>query len=707
MRTSVNGQFTQLLGRHSAANGCTLLVCLSSLVFTSVQAREVEEVIVTAQKREERLQDVPISVDVLSGTNLENSGALGVADALMQVAGVTALQSQPGQTQIALRGVVSGAGGSTTAYYLDEVPVSFLSQSELPEASAFDLSRVEVLRGPQGTLYGAAALSGVIRVLSNSAHLDEFQFRSRLRGSSTDGGGENYGADVMVNAPIIEKKLAVRGVVSYSDLSGFITSTFDQGRRINDTQAKSYRLRVNYQPTDSLNIQLGHWGSHIENGASSLALDNYRTPLSSRRGDDREYDLYNLIARYDWSNVSLFSSTSYFDYAAATRRELVLPFGRVALSNLSALESFSQEFRLVSDLEGSWQWSAGVLYKNQEDRIVQDARPHPSFPFPFDFIRESESYAVFGELKRAFADGRVNLTGGLRYFDDRHLTRNISSLTLGTAAAGQNRREFDEVTWRVVLDYEVADDAMVYASVATGFRSGLDQSADVRAAVPGVAPLDPDTVLNYEVGAKGSAFQGAFRYDVATYYMDWSDTQQSLIPPVGILVFLNAGNGSGFGVEGNFGWQLNDHLSLNANVGWSDLTLDANVLSRGVPLFLEGERFNNSPEWTGSLGATFRTPAFASDVDFVLGSDYTYRSSTIARYLTGTVAAPTVTQTESDNSSVVSARIGLESERWTVYLFGENLTDESGAYSAPDLTANLTSIRLRPRTIGLQLAFNY
>ena len=217
-------------------------------------AAEDDEIVVTAQRREQRLLDTPVSIGVLSGATLERAGSRSVADALSQVGGVSLIERAPGNVQVTIRGVVAdpAAGTSTTGYYLDEVPFSFITLSQLPDTSAYDLARVEVLRGPQGTLYGANALSGVVRVLGNDPDPDRLETNGRLRLSTTRDGSENYQGDLMLNVPLADGKVAIRGVVSYADLSGYIDSNLSGVRDINATKARNYRLKLLFRPVDAL-----------------------------------------------------------------------------------------------------------------------------------------------------------------------------------------------------------------------------------------------------------------------------------------------------------------------------------------------------------------------------------------------------------------------------------------------------------------------
>lgn len=689
--------------RHVLAASASLPALATALPSSAQNADTVvEEIVVSAQRRgDERLVETPVSIGVLSGDALDRSSSRSVADVLNQVGGVTLIETRPGASEIAIRGVVAGTGTSTTAYYLDELPFAFIDQSEAPDASAYDLERVEVLRGPQGTLYGANALSGVVRILTKDADLDRLEAKGRARGSSTSHGGDNYGADLAVNVPLIPGKLAVRGVASYSDLGGYVNSSLTGEKEINDHRAQAYRLKVNYQATENLSVKLGASRSEVDSGAPSQSFDDMTTPFTGNQGDERVYDAWNLIVQYDAPLFSILSATSYLDYELDTQREILLSgTSRLNYLNRFAIDIFSQEVRLTSSLDGPWQWSAGGYYKEAKQDQFQDARP--TFPNPFADFNRSRSYAVFAELTRSFADDRFELSGGLRYFKD-DLTSIEKSNFFATPLSPPREDSFDRVTGRVILKYNLSDDRMLYGSVASGFRSGLNQTSAVAAVDPNFPSVKPDSLITYEAGAKGTLWEGRATFDTAVYFTKWTDVQQSLVLPVGFAARVNAGEASGVGMDASFQYQPTDDLSLQASVGWNDLQFDMDVLQRGIVLFPEGSRLNSSPEYTASVGGNYHFPIGLVNVSGVAGTTMSYGSFKKMRALVGNI----LSEAKSDDIIQANARLGVEADRWSAELYAENLFNEDGAVTAPDINRANQSVRLRPRTIGVQATFKF
>lgn len=696
----------------------------------------LEEIIVTAQKREERLQDVPISVSVLGGGDLEASGARGIGDALNQVGGVNLIENQPGASTIAIRGASAGGpfntGSAPVGYYLDEVPFSFISHAILPDANAFDLERVEVLRGPQGTLYGASSLNGVVRILTNKADLNELQFKGRLRAGVTESADNTYMGDMAVNVPLVEGKLAVRAVASYADYGGFITSTCSIApssscptpkvtKNFNSGTVQSYRLKVDAAPVENLKIDFGYWASRIENDGPSEGQSNLQTQFSADQPNGYKYDSYNLNLNYDFGAISLLSATGLIDLKSHQHLDYMYadPFLLMVRPDVLRTEfdskNFSQELRLTSNFDGPWQVTGGALYRTIDERLYQNPEAFLVFGgIPSTVSNKSKSYAVFSELTRALMDNKLKLTGGLRYFKDTLTTNELSSPFAGPpgfAPLMHKQTDFNAVTWRLAAAYEPIQTLTLYASAATGFRSGLNQSPAALASSNG-APLptdvDADRLTSIEVGAKGTVGEGHVYYDAAVYHMTWKDSQQTLFSVTGAPYVVNAEPASGYGISANIIAKLTDGLSVNASGDWNNLEFDEAVLQpvAGPPgstvvLFPKGSRLNNSPKLTASLGAEYRFP-IGNDLKAFFAANGRYNSKMIRYDLVNV----TPTKTESDNIVYGEVRAGVEARHWTTTLFVDNVTNENGGVVA---TTSLvpTEARLRPRTYGLQLSFSY
>lgn len=673
----------------------------------------IDEIIVTAQKRDERLQDVPISISVLRGGDLDKSTSEGITESLNRVPGVAAMpySLQGGGTTVTVRGVAAGGplfnGSNPVAYYLDSVPFGFVKSAIAPDANAYDLERVEALRGPQGTLYGASALNGVVRVLTHDADLNEFGFKARTSASSTEGGGGNYRGDMAVNVPIAPGKLAVRAIAGYQNLSGWIDRP--DRKDSNDAEISNLRLKINAQPTEELSLSVFAWQSRTDNGAPSMGNDSERRGALLDESIATDYDAYGLKVGYDFARVSVVSMTSYLDYkndSAIDLRDAGLE--GLLLSTGVSSHVFSQEVILNSTNNGAWRWTVGASYRSAEDRLIQDI-PSLNPPFGINFGNGSEASALFGELSRRFLDDQFEWTLGLRYFEDDVYARQ-NALNAGQADQPLYHAtdSFDSTTPRAVLTWYPNSDLTVYASYAEGFRSGALQDPGI----PFPSSLHPDSLKNYEIGAKGRLWGGRIQLDTALYYMDWQDVQQSLTVPYGVTIvtaLVNGDSASGIGVDFGVTAQLLDGLELEITVGWNDLAMDTPVsIPNGGVLFNKGDRLNLSPEYTAGASADYVFSIGRNGFEGRLSASANYTSEQSLRTIVGGVQ-----QSISTGDPMLIARTSFSiraPEHWEVTLFADNVNNEGGTIvGSPFVGSPIPDwdARVRPRTLGVQLDYRF
>jgi outer membrane receptor protein involved in Fe transport len=663
----------------------------------------LEQIVVTAQKREERSREVPISLAVLNGAEVDTSSLIDVTDALNTMPGVAATVGyQGGATLINVRGVgASGSlfeGSSPIAYYLDSAPFGFVTSAIAPDPGSYDLQRIEVLRGPQGTLYGANALNGVVRVLTNDADLDAFALKARLAGSGTDGGGGNARGDFAVNAPIVPGKVAVRGVLGYSDLGGWIDSPVAED--INDAQLRTYRLKLDSRPTDALTLGVSAWRSRNDYGAPSAAADDGRVSALLPQPIVSDYDVYGVTIGYELSRISLSSSTTslrYENHSVWDLRAAGLP--DITLSTDLDTKAVAEEIVLSSVPGGGLQWTAGVMYRDAREGLFQSSL---ILPAPLDYTFGSESYAVFGEVRRPFLDGRLEGTLGLRHFRDDVLNEEN---TRGDGLAGplyHSTASFDATSPRMVLAWRPKEGLIAYASYSEGFRSGFPQNAGVIAVVPGFPPLQPDTLRTYEIGTKAE-LSDRLSIDGALYSSRWNDVQQSLaVLYSGVPLTANVNGDSASGVGADFGVTLqpSERLTLGVALAWNDLTFDSDVYVPGGLLFHAGDRLNYSPELTGGFSAEYRVRLGRRGLEGVVAGSADYRSSVSYRgNNTGTIV------NEGGSLLISRASFAVTMDRWALSVFVDNLNNEDSATPTVTLIPEW-QLRVRPRTVGAQFSYS-
>jgi iron complex outermembrane receptor protein len=675
------------------------------------QTGTLDDIVVTAQKREERLQDVPISISVLSGENLDKSPFQGVTEALNTVPGVAAFPwSQGGGTFVAVRGVTASyplfGGSSPIAYYLDGVPFGLVDTAIAPDANAYDLKRVEVLRGPQGTLYGASALNGVVRVLTNDADLNSFDFKARGSDSVTNGGGNNYRGDMAVNVPIIDGKLAARAVLGYESLSGWIDKP--NKNNANDAVLRNARLKVNAQPTDELSIGLSAWLSRQNYGAPSIANDQGRTNHLVPEPISTDFGAYNLKFGYEFPGVSVTSMTSYLKYTSHDELDFIdfIGLSYPILESFGA-HVFSEEVNLNSTQNGPWRWSAGAIYRDAENATFQTL---PAIA-TLDWTDASRSAAIFGELSRRLLNDTMECTVGGRYFRDDVTTKEGPYVPpLNPPQYYRAKASFNATTPRAVLTWHPANNSTIYSSYSEGFRSGAPQTYYITGGVPGFPAVKPDKLHNYEIGAKADLFDKRISVDTALYFMDWKDVQQEVLVPfhsVNVGALVNGQSASGPGVDVGVTTRPFDKVEVGVTFSWNDLTLDNDVISAGKVLFAKGDRLNFSAKYTAGASANYVFPLGGSGFEGRLSVSGNYSSPLSDRGIVGGAERTAV------GDAMLIARTGVSIHapgHWEVAIFADNITNEQGAVSRNPFDLSPvpnTSVRVRPRTVGLQFDYRH
>lgn len=686
---------------------------------TPDQGDGVGDIVVTAQKRDERLLDVPISISVVGGAALDKSTGQGVGDVLASVAGVSiSAPANAGSPIISVRGVAASystfSGSSPIGYYLDSVPFGFVRTAIQPDAGTFDLDRIEVLRGPQGTLYGANAQNGVVRILTKDANVDRVEFKARAMGSRTQFGGGNYGGDAAINVPIIDGKLAIRAVGGYSNFSGWIDRAAKSD--INSSDNHYFRFKINATPTERLSLGASVWLSRRHSDAPDAANNLRLHPALVDEPTDVDYNIYALKASYDFDGFTATSATSYIDFAQSSIRDSSLQglADNILISQNNA-QTFSQEINLASTGQGNWRWTLGGIYRDGSDQLYQIRKNYAMttlrspYLAPADVIFTSKSIAAFGEITRKLFDGKIELTAGLRYFKDKVGLNERSRLSGAAPALLINRsNNYDAFTPRGVITWFPAKNLTVYTSYSEGFRSGADQLPTVIFAAPAIPAVRPDRLKNYEVGIKGKILDGLITFDTAAYFIKWLDVQQPLAvfitPQNTQAALVNGVSASGAGFDFSTSIRPARGLTLDLNFSVNDLKQDAQVISGVTVLFEKGERLNFSPKYTAGGGISYTLPLGNTGLDGKFNLSGTYTSERKYQLLRGT----TVLRGIGDKTFVAGGRFTLQSKAgWTASLFVENLTNEQGKIFQLLSTPNgFDDPRLRPRTIGLQLDYS-
>ena len=761
--------------------GSTLLLSAGLAVAPSATAQAqskapLEEIIVTATKRSEVLAKVPMSITVLGGHTLEHQRATNFEDLVSLVPGFSLGDSaRAGVSRITLRGINTGGVARTVGVYLDDVP--FGSSSGLANGAVlsgdfdtFDLARVEVLRGPQGTLYGASSLGGVLKYVTNAPSTEAFEARGQVSVESVDDGGTGYAATGVVNLPINETS-AVRVTGFYRADDGFIdsignnpipsltdpTNNAVDGTRVEDdiNSMDRYGGRVSalFTPSDRFSLNLTAFLQNIDSDSTILVDADPATlePLyggnvrSHYQSDpsDIQYQLYSATLDWDFGAASLQSVTSYSEFEQDFRDDVAanglltngLPlaavatlfFGDAATRPLSAVQDqvtstdkFTQELRLVSAESDTFEWLLGAYYTDEDSAI--DPQKFLAVESGTDTLAtdippmvEATVLSAYEELA-FFANAtwhitpRFDLSFGARASDNDQEASQVFAGALFDVL-GIVPPEFQDAdssespfTWSVAPRFEINDNLSVFARVATGFRPGGPNVIPVGAPPGTPGSYDSDELTNYELGFRADSPSGRFALDVTAYFLDWEDVQ--LFAQInGVGLNANGGTAESKGVEFAVTGRPVDGLTLSLNGAYTDayLTEDTDPLVGGR----DGDPLPYVPEWSFGADANYEWQVMGDALAYV-GANVGFVDD---RPVDFNNLAPDGSVREAEGYTTVNARAGIDFGRWSIEIYGRNLSDEEGVNNIlsegvlPNGNVGLGLIR--PRTYGLALGASF
>lgn len=751
----------------------TLLAGLSSVPFVlasgpaaaqaapQAQARaatELEEIVVTASKREEKLQSVPQTITAFTDQGIKDLGAQDFNGLVNSMSGVELRSVQAGQGGVAIRGVAElnignlfGGSGSATGLYLDEIPLT--SAGFFPDVSSFDMARIEVLKGPQGTLFGEGSLAGTIRLVSNAPDVSGFGAAADLTYSSTEGGDSNQVYNGMINVPIGDK-VAVRAVGFHKDMGGYIdtrdASSGDITKNTNDDQSSGGRLGVLFTPTDKLSIGVSALISNADRGARNRATEDFVGTLSVPEQTQDDIRAYNGTLKYDFGSAELVVTSSYIKRdvdSVIDQGGLVgsvnFVFGMfgipitadgVYINQKIATDAVATEARLVSTGSGPLKWTVGAYYKNLNSDYSLVSDGVPSIPAAvWEGISQyltggaltiSQGYYTTGKAtnKQLAGFGEVSydltnhwqLAAGGRVFNEKRTSDTsyggVFPLLTGGPPPGTSKSDGNTTLFnpRGTLTYKFNDAAMSYLTVSRGFRSGGQN--DLFALVQGGSrDYDPEELTNYELGLKSTWMDGRLLFNVAAFNLDWTDLQAVTAEGAGGIgeTIGNIGNAHSRGVEVEVRALPIDGLELSLGATLLNAETDVAVTvpdpSGGAPIVVpKGTRIPDTAEKTYTLGAAYRF-GITEGIGGFGRATYSYVGDAI----------PSLTRADQTVPSrkTVDLRAGIEGKKWQVYLFADNVTNEKiylTRESFPDLATGADQYYFgRPRTVGINVRVNY
>ncbi len=722
----------------------SLLAVISTMTGTFAQAQEpaltsqvagFEEIVVTAQKREQRLIDVPAAVTALAGGSLMKKGALRFEDYQAYVPGLSTTSISPGFNQITLRGVTTGGGqlSATTATYFDETPTSSSSSiafgSKLtPDPDLFDIARIEVLRGPQGTLYGANALGGVIRYILVEPDLYEWQGRAQAGVSAVAHGGMSYVARGAVGAPLVDGILGVRASGFYTRDAGYIDNVNTDQENVNRSTNWGGRLAFQLKPNEWLTADLSSlYQRRTNDGVPSETIDvetfeplngKYTQAIPTDEFLRTRYQLHTLKVSADLDFATLVSATGYGRQESSIAEDVSYQIG--ALTGLPEttnrvgvdLKKFTQELRLASPSGEFLEYIAGTFYTHEKatatNHVMGFSAPDVLAPPPLDSLVDSEigsryeEAAVFASVTMHFTD-RFNVQAGGRWSRNwQRFNYTASGWFFGPLAGTVLNENSAETAWTYAVSpqFKVTPDLNLYARVAKGFRPGGGNLV-----APGLGDINPtygsDTLLNYEVGVKAAALDRRLNLSIAAYNIDWKDIQTTGFAGP-FFYLLNGGKARSQGVEAEARWSA-DGLTVGGNISYIDAKTRDPIPGVGAQA---GDALPYVPKWSGAVTADYEFPV-AAEMIATIGGGLRYTGSRQAYYSLPTAQNPG--DLELDGHVLLDLRAGLSHGPYELSIFAQNITDKRAITSVRTETANpftgagVRSTTARPRTVGLTI----
>ena len=741
------------MGKHQARllAGASTLTFMAALLAAPVAAQDtdndfqIDEIVVTAQKRSERLLDVPISVAAISEKAITNTGVQRISELAEQVPNVYVPRADNLGGAIIIRGV--GANSRNIGFdtrvgvYLDGV---YLGQSPALNQDLVDLERVEVLRGPQGALFGKNTVAGAVNMISKKP---SGEFEGEIKAKVGNFGLTQFSG--RVNIPLSDQ-LAVKLSASKLDRNGFVGNAFG-GDSVQDRDSFSYRAQVRFDATEDLQFllsidgldadQIPHLGEPLTGTFGNPILEtspNRSTNIDFPGSEVRDIFGISLDTSYNLGgDFTLKSITSYRDTNSQIAFDVdYSPLDFMTIDYSDDYEQFTEELQLISPEGETLDYIIGLYYFEQNAETARFARPGSVVPFQGwptgDVIStgtlDTQSFAIFANANYDITD-RLHLGVGFRWSTE---TKDVNWLLDGSQSGvffigstnlvdSRNDKDFAP---SLSLNYDFSDDLVGYLRYAEGYKSGgynLDfvTNADIAAGVE----FDKETVRNFEAGIKGQLMDNKLQFNIAAFYTEFDNYQVNQFVDLGegrtSISIRNAAKVETKGAELALTAYFSENFSMSGSLGVLDASFasfpgggagGADVTGNDLPL---------APEFQASVGADYYTPIEGTGLNLTAHVDYTYTSSafnTVDNVRSASATDPATGNSANfnwgfaDARALVNARlsIGDEDETWELSLWARNLfNNDYVANTNRDFFGTLTAIQGDPRTYGLELSYRF
>lgn len=690
---------------------------------------QISEIIVTAQKKSERLQDVPVPVTVLNADKLADNGQVLLRDYAPTVPAFNVTPSYQGYQYLSIRGIATGGTQNpTVGVTVDDVPFGSSTTNGgngVPDIDPGDLARIEVLRGPQGTLYGANSMGGLLKFVTKDPSPEGYSGRVEAGTSAVYNGAEpGYNIRASANIPLSDS-LAVRVSGFRRQDPGYIDNPTLNIKGINEAQTDGARLAALWRPSDVFALKLSALYQYTKgNGASQVTRlpglgDFQQSYLPGIGGYDRSVQAYSATLNYKIGSVNLTSVTGYNEnrykdtqdltYASGPDAQFYFGVAGAALANNFPTHKFTQEIRLSTPIAKNFEWLVGGFFTHERANFYQ------AFPAidpvtgriagdlgPYSGPSSYEEYAGFTDLTYHVTDQfDIQLGGRYSKIDVRSDTEidyagpynGPTTTTIPPIEAKDNA-----VTYLLTPRFKVSQGLMVYARLASGYRPGAPNAT--QAVLQGaVSKYNPDRTYNYEVGAKGDLFDHMLSFDASLYYIDWKNIQIKLRTPNQVVGYAgNAGAAKSEGVEFSVESKPWTGMTISGWVAYDDAVITQ--IPSNTPVYLyPGDPLAYSSRWSGYVSLEQEFPLWSGAAGFV-GSSATYVGDRKGIFTN----APTAIRQDYPAYAKADLRAGVRYGSWTANIYANNVADiRALANGGRGFSPPYAYVYIEPRTVGISL----
>lgn len=724
---------------------------------------QLEEVVVTANKiGAASAQDLPQAIQALDGDQLKNLGATQFDQWAAQVSGLHYEDDGPGDKDYVIRGFNSDLGG-TVGVYMDEAVITgrFTQNGggHQLDIKLHDLDRVEVLKGPQGTLYGANSIAGTIRLITNKPNLEEFSFGVEGELSNTSGSDDNnYNGSMTLNAPLIENVLAARATVWKHDNAGFIDNVRLNIKDQNNEEVSGGRFQLAWQVNENFDVLVNYTTQDLDSdnrsrytpagalypGSDSplgdLAMPEIRPTSDFQNAEyslspwNEEVDLFGITANWDLGFGTVTATHNVLErdiYYAFDSTPILIFFGApvpAVTIQEEERELTSSEIRFASQLDGNVNFVVGAFRQTEELRfdlgvVTVDAQGAPRGPltdldtddfflnggnsiFGRTYSEEISSTAYFGEANIKIND-QLEANVGLRYYESEvDLTAREIHPFFGFGGNppqfNDRHGEDDKVSSKLNLSWQMTEDALVYITRSEGFRQGGGNSTIVPVASPIPSTYEADESVNWELGVKSEWFDRDLRINAALYRVEW-DNMQFEDRVNGFSYTNNVGAAEIEGLEFDVTYAPAEGLTLGlgGNFATAELTADGPDGS-GDAQPRSGDEIPQVPNFSGYLFARYQH-SLSNGLEAFYQFNTSYKSGSATEFNQGNSFHHVI-----DSYAQSNLNLGVQNDDWNVALFVSNLTDEEGPVDINENQDNAFSyIPVKPRTVGLRFGYKF